>query len=101
MTLPCFHISLNLGVAEEVELQTALAQEIPVLDLVRGGSGTVSAALCQAMGLAEDMNSVGENWILGQRCKTGPVRGGTRITGWVAFAHGKACTGIQLHALCF
>lgn len=33
MTLPCFHISLNLRVAKEVKLKTAIVQEISVLDL--------------------------------------------------------------------
>jgi len=27
----------------------------------------------------------------------GSVHGGTTITRWVAFAHGEACTRIQLH----
>lgn len=75
-----------------------LTQAIPVLDLVRSGSSTMSAVLCWAMGLAGDMNSTGDNWMLGQRCKTGSVCGGTRITGRVAFAHGKDCTGTQLNA---
>lgn len=56
-----------------MEFETALLQEIPVIDLVREGSGMGSVALCQAMGLAEDMNLFGENWMLGQRLKTRTV----------------------------
>lgn len=92
MTLPCFDISLNLEVAEEAELETALSARNPcVLDLVRGGSGTVRAALCQAVGRELHWRKLDAGTKM-----QGSVCGGTSITRWVAVADGKACTGIQL-----